>query len=67
MRFKLYINTDNEAFSDNQGGEVSRILRDLADSLEEAALIGSDFTTKLRDYNGNTVGEAKTGRKGNPS
>jgi hypothetical protein len=62
MRFCLEISTDNDAFHDDEGAtynppEVCRILRDVADRLER----GEDFTSmrKLRDYNGNTVGNAR--------
>lgn len=53
--FKLTIKTENEAFSDENGGaefEVARILRDLADKFEDGKLPGS-----VRDINGNKVGE----------
>ena len=55
---KIKINTDNQAF-DQEGQEVARILRDLAnqvahlDKLQECQL-------PLRDVNGNTVGYYQT-------
>ena len=41
----------NDAFAENGEYEISRILRKLADQLEEGEMPG-----KLRDINGNTVG-----------
>jgi hypothetical protein len=58
MRFKLHIDTDNDAFSDESSTEIARILRDLADDLDGTGEIGEDYSEKLRDYNGNTVGRA---------
>ena len=50
--FTLKLNTDNAAFSYDAAMEVARILREAANKLE------SGFTdTKLRDYNGNVVGQ----------
>ena len=51
--FTLTINTDNAAFEYGEGAEVARILR------ETAALILATRAAsgKLRDANGNTVGE----------
>ncbi len=53
--FKLTIQTDNEAFADDSAGEISRILAELAAKLGPGMLAGQ--TGKLRDINGNTVGE----------
>lgn len=55
--FQLKIDTDNAAFEDDPGFEVARILRRIADKLEN----GEDFS-KFRtvlDVNGNDVGRAK--------
>jgi hypothetical protein len=55
MSFKLKIKTDNAAFTEdgNDGkNEVARILREIADKLEQGYEVGSP-----RDYNGNKVGE----------
>ena len=53
--FMLTIETDNAAFtSDGNGvlGETARILRVAADKLESY-----EIKAKLRDVNGNTIGE----------
>lgn len=56
--FKLKLKTANAAFEgDNAGPEIARILRDLAASVL-AADLSVDAGWKLRDINGNTVGEA---------
>ncbi len=50
--FELTINTDNEAFEDAAGtSEVARILRKIADKLDNMADAG-----RCIDYNGNIVG-----------
>lgn len=55
MNFTLSINCDNAAFEeDNQGGEVARILREVASQLDA----GYTNMPRLMDYNGNTVGSA---------
>ena len=56
--FTLKINTDNAAFED-AGPEVARILRDLARQIETEA---GEASGRLRDLNGNTVGEYKLSR-----
>jgi hypothetical protein len=49
---KLMIETTNDAFADgNEKNEVARILRELADKLENG-----NEPTIMRDYNGNVVG-----------
>lgn len=55
MGFKLKIKTDNAAFAEdgNDGkNEVARILREIADKLEDGCDVGFP-----RDINGNKVGE----------
>ena len=59
---KISINTDNAAFeSENLGSEISRILKSYANAIE--SVIDPDTSweleTKLRDINGNTVGQVK--------
>lgn len=50
--FKLEIETGNAAFDDEgKAYEIARILRDLADKIENGAEAGS-----VRDINGNKVG-----------
>ena len=62
MDLTITINTDNAAFADeNLGSEVSRILKNYATAIE--SVIDPDTSweleTKLRDINGNTVGQVK--------
>lgn len=53
MAFHLNLSTDNAAFEEDQGRpEIARILRELANRLEQ----GSEETGKLYDANGNAVG-----------
>ncbi len=52
MHFTLKMKSDNEAFTDDAAHEVARILREVADKLEQ----GREYGT-CRDYNGNKVGE----------
>ena len=57
---KISINTDNAAFEDeNLGSEISRILKSYANAIE--SVIDPDTSweleTRLRDINGNTVGQ----------
>jgi len=58
MDITITINTDNAAFSDNTGMEVSRILENLAHKMEEFEFIDGDYIP-LRDVNGNRVDELK--------
>ena len=55
---KIRIKTDNQAF-DQEGQEVARILRDLADKLEHLNEL-QESQLPLRDLNGNTVGYYQT-------
>lgn len=51
--FQLTIQTDNAAFGQhNDAHEIARILRAVADRLEQG-----DTGGNARDYNGNSVGE----------
>jgi hypothetical protein len=52
MRFFAEINSSNAAFTDDPHSELARILRELADKIERG-----DDGGKLRDVNGNSVGE----------
>ena len=58
VMLKLKIDTDNLAF-DQEGQEVARILRDLADKLEHLDAL-QESQLPLRDLNGNTVGYYQT-------
>ena len=51
---KIKINSENAAF-DQEGQEVARILRGLADKLEHLDKL-QESQLPLRDLNGNTVG-----------
>ena len=58
----IKINTDNEAFSDsNLGSEIARILKSYASAIETVVDPGTswELETKLRDINGNTVGQVR--------
>ena len=55
---KLKLETDNQAF-DQEGQEVARILRGLADRLENLVKL-QECQQPLRDLNGATVGYYKT-------
>lgn len=55
---RIEIDTDNEAFTEDLGAEVMRILRtQVFPALER----GQTGTLRLRDINGNTVGVADFG------
>jgi hypothetical protein len=54
MTATIRIEMDNAAFEDTPMLELGRILRELARSVET---LGRDTETRLRDVNGNTVGE----------
>jgi len=57
MKAELTVEMDNAAFEDNPF-ELSRILRELADTLENDEIkAGKSFA--LRDLNGNKVGVLK--------
>ena len=58
VMLKLKIDTDNLAF-DQEGQEVARILRDLADKLEHLDEL-QESQLPLRDLNWNTVGYYQT-------
>lgn len=51
-KITITIKTGNSAFEENVSGEVARILRGLADKLENY----HQQPTKLMDINGNKVG-----------
>ena len=53
MEFKLKINTDNDAFQSASTHEIARILRKLADKVEDSDMEGG----YLHDINGNRIGE----------
>jgi hypothetical protein len=60
MLIRLEIQTDNDAFQEEQEAEVARILRALADTLEREGDLADSLLlgVTLRDINGNPVGKA---------
>ncbi len=52
-------NFDNQAMVDDRSGEVARMLRQLADRVDEYGVVNAFEGTRLKDYNGNTVGECE--------
>ena len=60
MNLLIKINTDNDAFADeNLGSEISRILKNYATVIESVIDYDTSWKleTKLRDINGTTVGQ----------
>ncbi len=60
MHFRLYVDTENDAFDPNPDLELARILRKVADDLEFSIDVGMEpigfpFQT-IFDVNGNDVG-----------
>ena len=55
MKYIIEIFCDNEAFTNQPGTEIARILRELADKCEES---GIPVYSTLIDINGNKVGKA---------
>ena len=57
MKFIIRIDLENAAFADgDEGAELARILRKMADSIESAGEAPRCFEN-VRDVNGNTVGQ----------
>jgi hypothetical protein len=52
MNIIINLDTDNAAFDDDKYSEIVRILRELANNLEN----GETYTKSLRDINGNVCG-----------
>jgi hypothetical protein len=52
MKFKIEFDTDNAAFDGQWAPETARILRNIADKIENGKASG-----KVLDENGNTVGQ----------
>jgi len=53
----IKINTENAAFTDDEGRETARILHNLADRIEDSQKLDERDGFLLRDINGNTVGD----------
>lgn len=52
--FRLYFDTDNASFEDNERAEIARILRKVADRVESPTDISHYLT--IFDANGNDIG-----------
>ena len=64
MKLTLSIKMDNAAFVNHEACETVRILRQLADKMDEGIHIDDGDEFPLRDANGKTVGLAKiSGRR----
>jgi hypothetical protein len=65
MKITITIATDNAAFEDNPAPEVARILHKLSGEIRTSSGNTADHFQrdfdgeKLRDYNGNTVGQVE--------
>jgi hypothetical protein len=58
MQAVIKIDMDNAAFRPRPGGELARVLRKLADRIDQGGGRPSDLDgAKIRDVNGNTVGK----------
>lgn len=58
MKFQVVIDVENAAFEDgNRGTELGRILRFVAEQVEAYHYSRARKRWKVRDVNGNTVGE----------
>lgn len=55
MKFNLYFSMDNAVFYDNSSHEVVRILREIADKIENNYDVPRTYQT-IRDINGNDIG-----------
>jgi hypothetical protein len=60
MKVIIEICTDNEAFSDSVGAEVSRILRKLTTDIDTGDDFDDGFSKPLFDINGNKCGSVRT-------
>ena len=56
MAIKIQFDTDNAAFDDAPASEIGRILRKLADDIEQT---GGEPYTVIHDINGNRIGECQ--------
>lgn len=57
MRITITVDLDNEAFADNAGDELARIMRAFAARIDDGPLYPGRLDALL-DVNGNTVGDA---------
>lgn len=56
---KIHIRTDNAAFGDDRGRELARILREIADRIEQSDQPRRGEIWTVRNANGNTVGTVR--------
>ena len=54
-QFEIIMNLDNDAFNPDASYEVARILRQLADKIEER----SALRMPIQDINGNSIGHIR--------
>jgi hypothetical protein len=57
MRFTLEIKMDNAAFQDDPMGELSQTIKEVAEILPNSSENIRRCSGKIKDVNGNTVGE----------
>lgn len=55
-KITIELTTGNAAFTDNESGEVARILHKLADKLDAGYTADDIHGIPVRDVNGNSVG-----------
>ena len=60
MKIIIEIDTDNAAFEENVGAEISRILRKLATDIDTEEDFDDGFSKPLNDINGNACGSIRT-------
>jgi len=59
MELRLTLRMDNQAFEEEPGPEVARILVELADRIGTSTMIAPGWVAHLFDVNGNRVGKAE--------
>lgn len=57
MKFRVEIDLGNAAFDDVAGNEIARILRQLAEEMQDVS--AHPFFTYVRDFNGNRCGRVE--------
>jgi hypothetical protein len=58
MKMHIHLDLDKDAFTKDQGREIARILRAVAEQAEERDGVRADTDIGLYDVNGNLVGRA---------
>jgi hypothetical protein len=64
QHLSIRIDTENDAFGPQPGPELARILRKLADRIDDDYTLETEPTILLRDGSGNPVGFAFLAEKG---